>query len=72
MVLSKIRKSKAFPHGEFTKRQVREANVFMYDIFWFTYGGRRFGFEVDDIVKLRNNSNKELEKEIRKMDKKRK
>jgi len=69
MVLSNLKKVKGSNRERFTKRQVKEADVFMYDLFWFTDGNKRYGFEVDEIVKFRDNHEKELEREIKKLKK---
>ena len=62
MILSKAKKIKGYDNPQFTKQEVKEARVFMYDLFFFDYGGKRFGFEVDDIIKFRKEHYKKLDK----------
>jgi hypothetical protein len=72
MVLSGLKKVKGYDNKQFTKREMIEADVFMYDLFWFTHKGTRFGFEVNDIVSLRRKVLKQIDEEIKKLDKRRK
>lgn len=58
-------------HGlnEYTKSQFKEVPCFFYDedCFWFDYGGNRFGLPYLEIVKLRKNSLRSLDRDIKKM-----
>jgi 3-methyladenine DNA glycosylase AlkD len=42
--------------------------VYDEDGFWFDYGTKRFGLPINEIIKLRKESIREIQKEIKKLE----
>lgn len=67
-VLSNRKYNKYLGTEEYTKREVKEVNSFLYDedVLWFEYGKKRFGINLEEVRKMRRKLLRYLNKEINK------